>query len=81
LGGVSFEKSTLTLKEGDWLVMMSDGATAAGVDWIAQELEAYQGDDPAELAQKLTRAARLRRTDGRRDDITVICAVMEAESY
>ena len=81
LSGVSFEQSTLWLKEGDWLIMMSDGATAAGVDWIAEELEHYDRDDPAELARKLACAARLRRSDGRSDDITVICAVLEAESY
>jgi stage II sporulation protein E len=81
LDGVSFEHSSLWLKEGDWVVLLSDGATAAGVEWIVQELEHYEGDDPAELSQKLTRAAHLRRTDGRRDDITVICALVEAESY
>ena len=81
LNGVGFAHSSLTLQEGDWLVMMSDGATASGVDWVTREVEDYTGSDPGELARRLARAARLRRTDGRSDDITVICALMEAEHY
>ena len=81
LNGVSFAHSYVTLKEGDWLVMMSDGATASGVEWITTEVEQYQGEDPGELSRRLARAARLRRNDGRQDDITVICALLQAESF
>jgi len=81
LNGTSFEHSTVTLKEGDWLVMLSDGATAAGVDWITEEVEHYAQENPGQLAERLERAARLRRNDGRSDDITVICVRLEAESY
>jgi stage II sporulation protein E len=81
LNGVSFEHSTLAIKEGDWLVLVSDGATAAGVDWICEEVERFEGENPNNLAAKLERMARLRRSDGRRDDITVICVRLEAESF
>lgn len=81
LNGALFECSTVTLKEGDWLVMLSDGATAAGVDWITDEVEHYVQENPRQLAERLERAARLRRSDGRSDDITVICLRLEAESY
>ena len=79
LSGVAFEHSTLTLDDGDWVVMVSDGATACGVDWITDEVVAYRGSTPSELAGRLARAARLRRDDGRQDDITVICALVGSE--
>ncbi len=80
LKGVSFEHSGITLREGDIVLLLSDGASAAGVEWIGSELESYKGNDPNELCRKLANAARLRRIDGREDDITVICAMIEKAS-
>ncbi len=74
LQGAEFEHSTLALHSGDWVVMMSDGVSAAGVDWVSEEVERFAGDNPQNLCDRLANAARLRREDGREDDITVMCA-------
>lgn len=78
LKGVTFEKSSLTLHGGDLVMMISDGVCASGVDWVTSEVEHYQGDDPDELCRKIAGAAKLRRIDGREDDITVLCAMLDA---
>ena len=57
--------------------MMSDGVCASGVDWITSEVEHYRGNDPDELCRKVAEAAKLRRTDGREDDITVVCCMLD----
>ncbi len=74
LQGAEFEHSTLSLHSGDWVVLMSDGVSACGVEWVSREVERFAGDSPQNLADRLANAARLRRDDGREDDITVICA-------
>lgn len=77
LSAVSFEKNAVTLREGDWIVMVTDGATAGGYDWLLRELEKYEGDDPKELSGRLAMQARERRIDGHEDDITVISILLE----
>ena len=71
LGGVSFERSSITLGVGDLVVMLSDGAVASGYEWIAAELGSWQGEDPQALAGHLVEEARRRRLDHHEDDITV----------
>ena len=70
---VEFEESSFTLEEGDLLVLLSDGDSAQGCQWILRELEAFRQEDLDSLCQRLARTARLRRTDGREDDITILC--------
>lgn len=77
LSTVSFEKNAVTLREGDWIVMVTDGATASGNDWLLRELEQFAGDDPKELSERLAMQARERRIDGHEDDITVIAILLE----
>ncbi len=77
LGGISFEKNTVTLREGDWIVMTSDGAVCSGYDWMISDLEHYTGDDPKEFSEQLAAEAKRRRNDGHEDDITVISIVLE----
>ena len=77
LKGVAFEKSSLALHPGDLVVMISDGVCASGVDWAISEVEHWQGDDPDQLCRRLAETARLRRQDGRADDITVLCCMLE----
>lgn len=77
LNGVSFEKNSLTLREGDWIVMVTDGAVAAGYEWILSDLEHYGGSDPKALSRKLATEAQRRRSDNHQDDITVIAVLLE----
>lgn len=77
LGGVNFEKNAVTLRDGDVIVMVSDGAVAGGYEWLVSDLEHYGGDDPKELSEQLADEARRRRTDGHEDDITVIVLMLE----
>ena len=78
VGQVGFDSAAVQLKAGDVVVMMSDGATTEGTDWICAELEAWKGRGSAkQLAEHLARAARRRRSDGRDDDVTVLAAVLE----
>ncbi len=72
LSGVEFEESSLTLSEGDMIVMLSDGAVTEGCDWIAALVEKGAGEDLDDLCRRIANSARLRRTDGREDDITVV---------
>ena len=76
LHGVSFEKSSVTLHEGDIVVMVSDGVTSTGADWVKSELGALKGCDMQRLCEKLALTAKTRRTDGRGDDITVLAAAL-----
>ena len=52
--------------------MVSDGVTSTGMDWIKSELSALSGDDVQQLCEKLAVTAKMRRTDGHEDDITVL---------
>ncbi len=72
--GVAFEKSGLTLREGDRVVLVSDGVTATGADWVKSQLEAGAKLSAQELADNLAATARERQLDGREDDITVLVA-------
>ena len=74
LEGAAFEKSSLTLREGDRLVLVSDGVTATGADWVKSQLEAGASSSPQQLAESLANTARERQQPGREDDITVLVA-------
>ncbi len=74
LRGVAFEKSAMTFREGDLILLMSDGVTATGVEWIPSQIEAHREDSPQQLAENLARTAKERSLPGRDDDITVVVA-------
>lgn len=77
LSEVGFDRASVTLKENDVLVMMSDGVTNDGTDWICAEIEAYKDGGAKQLSERIATAARRRRRDGHDDDITVFVAVLE----
>ena len=52
--------------------MLSDGALAAGDDWICETVEKWNGQIPQELAEEIVTQAIARRTDGHDDDITAL---------
>jgi stage II sporulation protein E len=78
LRGVAFEKSAVTLRAGDTVVLDSDGVVATGTEWVVSELEllATTGDNQ-HLCEKLALTAKTRRADGREDDITVLAATVQ----
>lgn len=77
LQGVGFEKSEVTLHESDVIVMLSDGATATGIEWIKSEMESEKTNDMQRLAEKIAMTAKIRRVDQREDDITVLAIALK----
>ena len=74
---VGFDKATIRLKAGDIVLMLSDGATSSGTEWICAELEAWQDGTAQQLADHIASCARRRRNDGHEDDITVLASILE----
>ncbi len=77
LNEVGFDRAVVTLREGDVLVMMSDGACTDGTDWICAEIESFKDGGAKQLSDRIATAARRRRRDGHDDDITVFAAIIE----
>ncbi len=74
---VGFDRATVTLKAGDIVLMLSDGAVNDGTDWICAELESFTDGTAKQLAEKIAEGARRRRSDGHEDDITVVAALLD----
>ena len=77
VGGIEPARQTLQLGDGDMLLLVSDGVTASGTDWVLAELEQGSGLSAEEMAQRIAEQAHLRRIDGYEDDITVLCCRLE----
>lgn len=77
LRGVSFDKAVITMKKGDIILMMSDGAVSEGTDWISAEIESWDDGSAQALAERISQCARRRRTDKKEDDITVMAAILK----
>ncbi len=79
LGGISFDKSSLALRDGDLLLMISDGVLGEGDGaWIASELELRGGESLDEAAQRILECARSRVLPGHEDDVSVLLARIDA---
>ncbi len=77
LTSVEFEKSTLKLSSGDMIVIVSDGATVSGVDWIRHTIDRFdEADGLQSLCEDISTTARLKRNDLRDDDITVVAGIL-----
>ncbi|MCL2580376.1 MAG: SpoIIE family protein phosphatase [Oscillospiraceae bacterium] len=77
LHGVAFEKSSVTLHDGDTVVMVSDGVTGTGTDWVKSELGSLKDTGVQRLCEQLAITAKTRRTESRGDDITVVAAMLK----
>ncbi len=77
LRDVSFDKATFRLKAGDILLLLSDGATADGTEWICAELENWSGGSAQQLSEHLSRCAKRRRMGEHDDDISVMAMVLD----
>ncbi len=75
LRNVGFEKSHSKLSVGDGLLLMSDGVTVDGTDWICKEFESFEGSAES-FAEHIARQAKRRRSGERADDITVACLIV-----
>lgn len=80
LRNIGFDKAVITLKKGDIVLMLSDGAVSEGTDWISAEIEAWGDSGAQNLAQRISECAKRRRTDRHDDDITVMAAIIEKTS-
>lgn len=78
LNNVAFEHAAVALRDGDLIVMVSDGAIQNGGDWILEELEKYRGRDPDWFAEHLAKCAKARTQDGKEDDITILVGMVIA---
>ena len=74
---ISFDKAVVRCKIGDIVVLMSDGATVEGTDWIREEVENWSDGTAEELAERICEGAKRRRSDNHLDDITVMTAVLK----
>lgn len=74
---IGFDKAVVKCKPKDIVVMMSDGVTSMGTDWIRAEIESFCDGNAQSLAERLCECAKRRRTDDHEDDITVLVAVLE----
>ncbi len=77
LRDIEFDCAGVNLAKGDIVVMMSDGATVDGTDWISKEIGNWQGNSAQKLAEKLADMALRRSEKGHEDDITVMVAILE----
>ncbi len=74
---IGFDKAIVKCKIGDIIVLMSDGATTEGTDWIRAEIEAWRDGSAQDLSEHLCLCAKRRRSEKRQDDITVMCAILD----
>ena len=73
LQGISYDRRSIPLREGDVLVLVTDGALPISEQWFADELQAIGTLPPKEAAEKLALLAK-RRQQQPEDDITVAVA-------
>ena len=73
LQGIHYERRSVRLREGDLIVMMSDGALSIAPDWLKEELALAAGEPVDKIAQRLANLSK-RNERGRGDDITVMAA-------
>ena len=78
LNETSFSRRDEVLGDGDLIVLMSDGAVAAGDDWVLSAVQDFSGSLPQELAEELVSGAIARRSDGHDDDVTVMVLQLKA---
>lgn len=71
---LTFARTTDRLVDGDVLVLMSDGVSNDGVEWVEDLLRDYDGDAGGMqgLAEIIAHTVRDRQTDEKGDDVTVI---------
>ena len=77
LKNVAFDRAGIRLRANDILLLVSDGATFEGTEWIRNELEGWGDGSAQDLAEHICDCARRRYANARADDITVLAAIIE----
>ncbi|HEX2938918.1 MAG TPA: SpoIIE family protein phosphatase [Ruminiclostridium sp.] len=72
---VKLEKTSVRLRQGDVIVVVSDGVIAQGDGFVIHEIEKFSGE-PRAFARFLAKKAKEQRSDGHDDDITVMVALV-----
>lgn len=80
LGGVTAEKTTFALHDGDIVVLVSDGLTDSGEEWLPSQIAAFADGELSVLCENLISTAHKRAVSSHRDDCTVIAARIKAAS-
>ena len=70
--GITFDSKELKLSKGDVIVMVTDGVTASGTDWVGCELKLHIKKSANEIAKKILESAKKRSDSSHKDDITVL---------
>ncbi len=72
LSKVAFSCEKVKLEEEDWILMLSDGATDIGEDWIMETLESKKYNSANELSKQIVDTAIKLRKESHDDDITAV---------
>lgn len=70
--GLKYDKEEIKLSKGDIVVMVTDGATSSGLDWIAAELKLVKEQSAKQIADEILKSAKKRSNPEHIDDITVL---------
>ncbi len=79
LRNISFDKAKIDLRAEDIIVLVSDGVTIEGDDWICDILREWTLGTAQQLADEIAFAARRRRNDGHSDDISVLVGILKRQ--
>lgn len=74
---VSFASTSVTLSSGDMVLVVSDGVTAQGYEWVLEELKNYNGESATAFATKIANKASVISSEKHSDDITVLCGILK----
>ena len=77
LGEAEYEQNSIILGAEDIVLLVSDGVTATGEDWIMSEMRCLSENSAKEIAKSIAETAYKRRNDGHSDDITVMAMKLE----
>lgn len=74
LRGIEFAKRTTVLSVGDEIIMMSDGITDVGGEWLESFIKTDENDSPNDKAKAILDFAVKNSDERHRDDMSVIVA-------
>lgn len=77
LPDINFARSEKTIGAGDIIVMVSDGVTAVGTEWLTDLVGNFMEDEPQQLAEQIVERAVKMRTDGHEDDVSAVVLMVQ----